>query len=400
MRILVFTANYPTGFGESYLNYELPELLKYFDKVSIVSLEKKQQVQKGFYHLQNDIPVSYFSTYKPECRFSFKDKMFVIRNLFSEFLHCSNKLFFIRKIRTLYASLKKAVILSSQIQKEVAENDLLYSFWMNEWALALAVLKKKGFIKGFVFRVNGYDIYNERHDGNYLPFRYFIYSQCNQIFAVSKSASFYLKTLGYFPDKISFSYFGTPDFGFSRVSERNELVIFSCSAVIEIKRVDKIAKVMCALDIPVKWIHHGEGPEMNAVCQIIKNGPENVQFISSKNNEDIEDLKKSERDLAADIFINLSSTEGLPVTAIEAMSFGCTLVLNRAGSCEELINPITGVLVEIDEEPIEIAKKIKALYSSGQTSSNRVAIRNHWNENFSATENYKKFAQDLKQTVV
>ncbi len=400
MRILVFTANYPTGFGESYLNYELPELLKYFERVSIECLEKKSEIQKGFFNIQDKVQVNYFAIEKRDSRLTFKDKMFVFKCVSLEFLHCSNKVFFIRKIRRFYANMKKAVLMSRQLEKLTFDGELLYSFWMNEWALALAVLKKRRKISGFVFRVNGYDIYDERHEGNYLPFRYFIYSQCKHIFAVSKSASNYLKRFGYFPDKISFSYFGTPDFGFSQVPARSQLVIFSCSSVIEIKRVEKIAKVVCEIDIPVKWIHHGEGPAMSDVMEIIRNAPENVQFINTPNNEDHEELKRSERDLAADIFINLSSTEGLPVTAIEAMSFGCTLVLNRAGSCEELINPITGILVELDEDAVLIAEKIKKLYVNGQTVNNRVAIRKYWQDNFSSKENYKKFAETLILTAV
>lgn len=399
MRVLIFTSNYPTGFGESYLNYEIPVLLKYYDCISIFSIEKKKEIQVGFQTIKDLVPVRFLSSSDYSRKIKIVDKVFIFKCLFMEFIHCKQKMIFIKRFRQLYAKMKQALLMAGELEGEIkGDDEILYSFWMNEWALALAILKKKGVINSFVFRVNGYDIYDDRHEGNYLPFRYFIYSQCSKIFAVSKTAADYIKKLGYFQSKISFSYFGTPDFGFVEPKKRVEFVVFSCSSVIDVKRVDKIAQVILELDIPVKWVHHGEGPKMEQVNSILKNAPENLTFINTPNNENLEELKTFERDLAADVFINLSSTEGLPVTAIEAMSFGCTLLLNDAGSSAELINSLTGILVDVNESPASIAKKMKELFISGQTYKNRTAIRNYWKNHFSDKENYGKFADQLRES--
>lgn len=397
MKLKVFTSNYPTGFGESYLNYEIPVLLQKFDQISINALSKKLEIQEEFSKFSDQIKVSYYNELKSSEHFSFNDKLIVIKCLLKEFIHCKQKLFFVSKLRRFYAMLKFAVLISKKIKdKGIDKNDLHYSFWMNEWALALTILKLKREINHFFFRVNGYDIYDNRHEGNYMPFRYLIYSQCTRVFAVSKSAAAYLKTLNVFPSKITHSYFGTPDFGIEEIPIRTELVVYSCSSVIDIKRVDKIAEVMRLLKMPVKWVHHGEGPSMYKVLEVLKKSDKKLSFVHSKNSENISEVKKSERQLGADIFINLSSTEGLPVTAIEAMSFGSTLVLNRVGSCEEIVNQTTGILVEPNDTAQLIADRITELFDKNIPSKNRAAIRQYWKDNFRDEVNYAKFADELK----
>ena len=57
-----------------------------------------------------------------------------------------------------------------------------------------------------------------------------------------------------------------------------------------------------------------------------------------------------------DVFCLISDSEGLPLSAIEAMSCGLPLVLSNVGGCSELIKE-NGFLV--DNSPEEIANKLK-----------------------------------------
>jgi glycosyltransferase involved in cell wall biosynthesis len=307
------------------------------------------------------------------------------------------KIFFIRNVRKFFALLRQACKLSIWLEDQGLEkSDAFYSYWMNEWALALTILKKRRKINKFIFRVNGYDIWNERHAGNYLPFRYLIYSQTEKVIALSESSEKYIKDLNIFPDKIEKCYFGTKDFGELEERERDEYVIFSCSSAIPLKRLDKIAKVICSLDFKVTWHHHGDGLTMTEVNKIMTAEPENVSFINTKKVDDYFEVLQMQKKMAPDLVINLSSTEGLPVTLIEAISFGIPILANNVGSCYEIANQTTGVIVKKEASIQEIAAEIKGLKLSGRAQKERSIIRDYWLKNFSDEKIYGSFAKDIK----
>ena len=61
----------------------------------------------------------------------------------------------------------------------------------------------------------------------------------------------------------------------------------------------------------------------------------------------------------ADLFINVSSSEGLPVSIMEAISFGIPVIATDVGGTGEIVkNGISGFLINRDFETVELAKKI------------------------------------------
>ncbi len=70
-----------------------------------------------------------------------------------------------------------------------------------------------------------------------------------------------------------------------------------------------------------------------------------------------------------DAFMLISNSEGLPISAIEAMSAGLPLILSNVGGCPELIKD-NGVLVENNVESIiDAVNKLRENYTQYQTSS-------------------------------
>ena len=57
---------------------------------------------------------------------------------------------------------------------------------MNDSALLLAIAKSKGLISKFIFRLHGYDLYDEYRPDNYIPFRDFIFKNTSKAFTVSE----------------------------------------------------------------------------------------------------------------------------------------------------------------------------------------------------------------------
>ena len=395
MKLHLFTANYPYGFGESYLNNELPYLNDEFDEPIIYPLLKKGEPQSAF---DQGNTVSYNENREQEIQLNFSDKLFVLRLFFIELFHMNKKLFFLKNARKFLALLKQGMKLSKWVETQnINPSDAYYSYWMNEWALALCILKKRKKINKFVFRVNGYDIWNERHENNYLPFRYIIYSQTSRVIALSKSSEAYLKGLNIFSEKITHCYFGTKDMGLIDPRDDDEYVIFSCSSAIPLKRLDKIAEVVSRLPFKVKWHHHGDGPTFNDLSNFMSKAPKNITFGFSKKVENYFEVLQMQKNMAPDLVINLSSTEGLPVTLIEAISFGIPILANNVGSCSEVATNETGVLVDVDESVYNIVETIIELKNRNESGRVNESVRSFWEENFASEKIYPIFALDLKK---
>lgn len=392
MKLHLFTANYPYGFGESYLNNELKYVAPEIDEVIIYPVLQKGELQTQFNQAHK---IHFIEDEKKDV--SFLDHLTILGVLIHELVHAKQRWFVLKNLRKFRAELKHAMILAKKIETiKIDSKDIVYSYWMNEWALALALLKKRKKLNKFVFRVNGYDIWDERHAGNYLPFRHFIYSKTDAVIALSETTEKYLKSLNIYPEKITKCYFGTEDYGVCDTPEREELTVFSCSSAYPLKRLDKIAKVLVALDVPIHWTHHGDGETIPLVEDVLKNNEHKVRFTNTKKVNDYSEVLEMEKRIAPDLFINLSSTEGMPVTLLEALSYGIPILVNDVGSCKELINDVTGLCVNVDEHPEKIAHIIKDANLLKLDEQRRARIREYWMQNFYAKEIYGNFAKQLK----
>lgn len=112
------------------------------------------------------------------------------------------------------------------------------------------------------------------------------------------------------------------------------------------KRVDLLIKAMKSL--PNIELHvYGSGPQESELRHLIKDlDLNNVSIYDEVENFNLFHLY--------DIFILISDSEGLPMSAIEAMSAGMPLILSNVGGCPELIKN-NGYLVENNEHSISSA---------------------------------------------
>lgn len=97
----------------------------------------------------------------------------------------------------------------------------------------------------------------------------------------------------------------------------------------------------------------------NVELTIIGGGKLHSEILNYINERSIENVKligeinEFDEFYLYDIFCLVSESEGLPISAIEAMSSGLALVLSDVGGCYELING-NGVLVQNDVDDIRI----------------------------------------------
>lgn len=327
---------------------------------------------------------------------------FFIMYLFSaEFFKYPAYLFNMAVLRMQFSVLIKSFSLYNYFKEhtDVSKEDVFYSFWMNDWALVLSILKKKGAINAFSSRVHGADLFEERFPKiGRLPFRWFVLKNITHVFSVSKTGLAYLKEK--YPKHISkFScfYLGTNDNGLNSFDKDSIFTIISCAHVRNIKRIYLIAEYLQKINFPLKWIHIGAEQKhdktypryLKAIEDLKNNTNVKVELLGDLSQGKVFDLYSS---TPINLFVSVSSTEGLPVSMMEAISFGIPLLANDVGGCKEITNEKTGKLLSADVLAEEFVRSIEEFKQSEMNSERfRNSARKFWEENFNAQKNYFDF---------
>jgi len=115
------------------------------------------------------------------------------------------------------------------------------------------------------------------------------------------------------------------------------------------KRFDIFLKILSQLNgygKPVLGHLVGDGidrPKLEGMARALGLGPDQVCFHGAVS--DVERLYRQ-----AHVCLHISDWEGMPNTILEAMACGLPVVATRVGGIPELIQPQTGMLVELDDE--------------------------------------------------
>ena len=89
--------------------------------------------------------------------------------------------------------------------------------------------------------------------------------------------------------------------------------------------------------------------------------------------------------------------EGLPISIMEAMSFGLPILATDVGACNELVNSATGLLMPADVKPNQIADCIMALLPKSQSADFRQGVRRYWEQHFNLQTNHLQFIQSINE---
>lgn len=282
-----------------------------------------------------------------------------------------------------------------------------YSFWFYD-CIYLAWMRKKGWIGKVVTRAHGGDLFEERGSltGKVL-FRYFQGKHLENILSVSQTGTDYLQQkYPQFKQKIKTVYLGSPYHHYLNPMNTNEsFVLVSCAKVRNIKRIHKIAEMLQYIDFPITWIHLGDEnlnvKNDSTIPIYLENktklrSKSNVQFIAKGliSNEDIIQLYKENQ---VNLFISLSEAEGVPVSMMEAISFGIPVLSTDVGGCKEIVTEETGLLIPLETEMQVIAKIITEFKDSQKnTQEYRKGVRQFWEVHFDAEKNYNLFFKSIE----
>lgn len=400
MNLFIFTYQFPYGKQETFLENELLVLAKSFDKIFLVptnlGIDKTDYRNVPLNVEVLDIDKKYIGNNKKFRSFTSlffysikKEKTFRRKLLY--FFHIINFNKYYKKSVYIAKSIVQIVL------PKTKPKDIFYTYWFLEGLLPLCLIKDKMKIENKIFsRCHGYDLYDEIQ-GGVMPFRSFKFDNIEKLLPISIHGYNYLKERLYDFEKIEFSNLGTFNDNNYLEQDRNDgLIIVSCSNLIPIKRVDLILKALFKTKEKVKWIHFGDGILMNDIKDQIKKPPKNViiELKGRTSNTEIHEFYKTTR---VDLFINTSLSEGIPVSIMEAISYGVPVFATDVGGNSEIVSDITGKLVDVDFSVLELEIFINNFKESIYIKDlYRKKVYDFWLDNFNAEKNYKNFEKILK----
>lgn len=315
---------------------------------------------------------------------------------------------YIKKIRELFSILLTASIRTESLKHYFFRfpNAIVYAYYFNDYALLLAIAKKRGYVSKFYSRAHGRDVVESREPlTKKLPYQSFKYKYTDKVFCISNFTKSYITSVyPNYKSKIEVCFLGTEDNGMGPIADKNDaFVIVSVGTIRNVKRFYLIAEMLLHATVPIKWVHFGDLYEndpttkrFNASVKALKSN----RLISVELNGSIAnaDLHKYYKSNPIDLLVNTSDSEGLPVSIQEAISFGIPCVATNVGGTSEIVNINTGWLIERDFIAEQTMSKIESiLLEHSRDINRRVKIREFWKNNFSAFSNYPDFFQKLEQ---
>lgn len=390
----LFTSYFPYGKYEVYMENEIIALAEKFDHVYIYPLKYLNELRSLPENCTVITPIkSSFNTTKLTFRYPF----LVLKLIFLQFYSTG----FLKTIK--YRSHLKHYLFTQlnlfhyyKSEFITYKNDIYYSNWFVDWSLSLTLLKKKNIISNFCTRAHRYDLYDNEYPIGFIPFKKFQTKYVDVVASISQDGIEYLKE--YNPElrnKLHLFRLGSPDNGINPINSSSTLQIVTCSNLKPVKRIHLLVEALKQVKSTIEWNHFGDGllsEEIQSQCLSL---PSNIKYIFHGRLTS-SDLLEFYRKHSVDCLINLSSSEGIPVSMMEAISFGIPIIATNIGGTSEIINSQSGILLDSDFKIEELVSILDNLNDSKlRTEEFRNSTRKFWLNNFNAKNCFSKFADFL-----
>lgn len=393
MKIKLFTFSYPFGESEQFLHDEVAFLTNKGVRLTIVPFSANGEMRRLPESVQVDTSMALSLRRNSESKVYplFLSSVSILKAIFT------HSVTGVSAIRDLIGFAHHGRIIRNWAKLNVQKDEILYTYWFERITFGLVLfLKNSNDSNLLITRAHGYDVYEERRKHNFIPFRVETLKRIDQVFVVSQNGKNHLIKKYGFEDKIQRSNLGIRDHRTS-IAEPDGLVrIVSCSSIIPLKRVELIMSVVKSYayenqEQKVEWHHFGNG-DISTVEEGIRDVPPNmkVQLHGAVPNEVLISYYKKNH---VSLFINLSTTEGIPVSIMEAISFGIPVLATDVGGVGEIVNEKTGQLLNAD---FSIDNALEGITQILKNTSLRLTARKYFEENFAGEKNYESFYSTLK----
>ncbi|HLA07503.1 MAG TPA: glycosyltransferase [Anaerolineales bacterium] len=407
MIVLIFTTSYPYDYAaeQTFLKGEVEILRRRFERVVLVP-----RIAQG-----NRLPIPD----GVEVDSSFADFLTFGKRMAASTLSLFSKDFYLdlknhlpsslspSYLRRLFSFLAGANLTRNWVQNWLEMNRLSaddvigYTFWFDEISMGIGLAKEKHPDLRVISRAHGYDLYEELY--GIWPLRPRAISMLDGLFTDSDIGANYLRDkYPQFKEKYGAALLGvTEPGGLSKPSEDGVLRLVSCSILNPVKRIDLLFEgVVTAArmrpDQVIEWTHFGDGDgRQDYINRIASEFPSNTKghFPGYQTQHD---LIQTYLEKPADVFVNVSSTEGTPVSIMEAVSCGIPVIATAVGGNVEIVKEKNGFLLSENPTSEEIAEALlKVCDRHEEMLEKRRGSREVWLERYNETTNFEAFAQKL-----
>ncbi|KQB91651.1 glycosyl transferase family 1 [Geobacillus sp. PA-3] len=411
--LILLTNYYPFHKGEEYLESEIEYLSAKFKQIFIIStmvsneMKQTRSVPENVTVLPVGIKHSFmgktrmvFRQFKTIYKDTVKRKM-IIEDSKGNILYKFYCYYFESRAMDVY---NRVVKMLNEFDFDQYDSITLYSYWLYITA-RVAVELKNNYFKArnpyTISRAHRYDLYEYAAPLKYLPERDYLLKSLDAIYPCSQDGVDFLnETYPAYRDKISVRRLGTISTNTISNTTNDKLYIVSCSVMRKVKRLDLLIQALAELEkkkIPFLWTHIGGGPEFDNIKKLARKklNMEHVHFTGYLKNQDVLNWYKHN---PATVFVNLSSSEGVPVAIMEAMSMGIPVIATDVGGTREIVeNGLNGYLLKKDCTVTEIVDCFINFYKANandysEMCNNALKI---WNERCNAKILYADFADQL-----
>jgi glycosyltransferase involved in cell wall biosynthesis len=404
MKILyLFSGSFPySSAGEnSFIPQELDQYCLVFDKVVLVPISNEGEI---YSYSKNNLEIvtdySYVLANKNRQYFKILKAVFDI-NLWAEIFRYPLQFFYQNPKRILhviasnYSFYKTKDTLNSILSKydNVITFKCIMTYWFDQTTTSISRLGVES--DSFISRAHGYDLYEFRSPFLFFPFREVTFKKINYIFSASEAGAEYLKLkYSQYSSKIFQASLGmyNPEVT-NIINDSNVFKIVTCSFLQPVKRLDLIFKALEILNlsdkIKIKWVHIGNGPLFNYFQDILNDFKCNnieIEFLNYYNQKVLFEYYKNN---AFDLFLNVSESEGRPVSIMEALACGIPVLATNVGGNPEIVNNKVGFLIDGNLTPEMLADKLEEIYfNRSELLKKRKETFYYWNNNFNALNSY------------
>ena len=278
--------------------------------------------------------------------------------------------------------------------QSVPPPSVAYTFWLSAAAEGLRVAWPA---TPLLSRAHGGDVYGYAHGWDSIPYQGLRVRAADRIACVSNDGMAYLSER--FPkqrEKIVVRRLGVADLGGVAHQELGPTIrVLSVSSINRTKRVDSILDALSQLanmGHTVEWEHFGDGPQRHSIeDELRRTSP----LLRAKLHGHV-DLAMVHRGIlngGHHVLVNLSKSEGVPVSIIEAQCVGLPVVATDVGGSTEAAPRHLNEFVSVGASPQEAADAI--LRALDHDPNEAYARREHWAMNFDSEVVYPAFATEL-----
>lgn len=407
MKVCLFTHTFPFGKNvEAFIENELAVAAHLDANITIVPLRR----EKGIRALPSNVTVccdladtDLWVRMKCLCKLIFSKAIWHLRRSSDPPQNIGE---FLKGAKYLYAALLVEAFITKHTGM-VSDMDVLYSYWFNHtpmglfWGIRNSRIKKPAVMT----RAHGYDVY-ERAIGSYIPYRDETLKSIDMVFAISEYGCKYM--CGKYPvskEKITVSKLGVLPIEKKHGQSSDEdksVSLVSCSNVVYVKRVSLILRSILRYaethpELKISWTHIGGGVNYDCLRQEVeeiksRNTVPNlcVTLTGVVSNTQVREIYSEKH---FDCFINLSESEGIPVSIMECISAGIPVLACDVGGMKEIVTEETGLLLDKDFHFEDFSLNMDKILSNKEYYKKSVSL--FFSRNYDAERNYTDFYNRL-----